>query len=124
MDLLYLWEMEIERANSFQVYFKQQDYLVKVIEQVRRDFNMSGLDFRNGENLPNDYKELFNSVLENLVDHLRSNQLNNLLYRIDIPESSIVKRAEASEKLEFEHILCGMIIERCLLKVLTREKYS
>ncbi len=118
--------MELSKSSSNRVYFEDKDYLKKTLEQVQRDFNMSGLNFDDPRNPPKDYNELFILVLENLADLVRDNdiKLKNLLYRIDISEISIQKRVANTLNGELESILCNMVIERCLLKVLTREKFS
>ena len=118
--------MDLSKSNSNRIYFADKDYLRKTTEQIQRDFNMSGVNFEDPISLPETYNELFTLVLENIAVLVRTsdNQLKNLLYRIDISELSIQKRVANSIDIEIENVISSMLIERCLLKVLTREKFS
>jgi len=118
--------MDLSKTNSKHVYFENKDYLNKVLSQVQRDFNMSGIDFEDPINIPQDYDALFTVVFEPIANLVRSSdiQLKNLLYRIDIPETSIQKRLSSEVNNDLENVITTLVIERCLLKVLTREKYS
>jgi len=118
--------MDLSKSNSNRIYFEDKDYLRKTTEQIQRDFNMSGVNFDDPGSLPETYNELFSLVLENIAGLVRNNdiQLKNLLYRVDISEISIQKRVTNSIDVEIENVISSMLIERCLLKVLTREKFS
>ncbi len=118
--------MDLSKTNSKHVYFENKDYLNKVLSQVQRDFNMSGIDFEGPINVPENYNELFTIVFPAVASLVRSNdiQLKNLLYRIDVPETSIQKRLSSEVNNDLENVITTLVIERCLLKVLTREKYS
>lgn len=118
--------MDLAKSNSNRIYFEDKDYLRKTLEQIQRDFNMSGVNFDDPITLPETYNELFSLVLDSIAVLLRNSddQLKNLLYRIDISEISIQKRLMNTLNSEIDTVISNMVIERCLLKVLTREKFS
>lgn len=112
------------KAN--QLYFEDKKYLQATLNQIQRDFDMSGVIFEGSTIEIKNYQELFKLVLENLIELIEANniQFKNLLYRIDVPEVSIHKRMASESNQNFADVVCSLIIERCLLKVLTREKFS
>jgi hypothetical protein len=91
--------------------------------QVQKDFASCGLDpGLEGPGLVS-YELLLTRVLDQLEEALRRQGVfQNLLYRIDIPESSFVRLKESSEN--FMEDLGKMILEREFMKVITRKLYG
>ena len=118
--------MGLSKANSHQIYFDDKDYLRKTLTQIKRDFDMSGVSFDGDLNNPENYSVLYKLVNDNISKLIHNNniQFKNLLYRIDISELTIHKRMGLSSDVKLDEEVSKLIIERCLLKVLTREKFS
>jgi hypothetical protein len=118
--------MDLLRSNKGLVYLEDKKYLAKVEEQIARDFDMSGLDFEIGKHTPESYQELFDRVYAPIHSLILSGdlQFKNLLYRIDVSEKKIHQRMLLRHEDKLDELVSKMIIERCLQKVLTKEKYS
>ncbi len=87
---------------------------------------MSGVIFNTSIKEVKSYAEVYDLVLENISELIISDspQFKNLLYRIDIPEIAIHKKMALGVNQALEEVLSKVIIERFLLKVLTKEKFS
>src|SRR5664279_3771408 len=99
---------------------KREEEIIKLAaEQVVRDFERFGLEVKFSGKATEAYEELFNQ-LKQYIDILlesQSGRLGALLYQIDVNQkkaTKIIGRKQASEELT------EMILERELLKVLTR----
>ena len=95
-------------------------------EQLRKDFEISGIDVSFIESLPRDL-ELLQRVLTRQLQPLfrvSSGALSSLLYRIDISESNIAKYMGDKPDLKFEEVIVELIIKRILQKVVLKKKYS
>ena len=91
--------------------------------QVQKDFSSCGLD-PGLDDAPNlSYDLLLMRVLDQLEEALRrTGTFQNLLYRVDIPESVFLRLKESSEN--FMQDLAKMILEREFMKVVTRKMYG
>lgn len=71
------------------------------------------------------YEELKRMIAERIRQMLSTNyeQLLNLLYRIDIPESRVAEALSEYPPNEVPEMLAEMIIERQRQKVVTRQQY-
>lgn len=111
---------------ELQKYFDKKAYLNKVLQQIIRDFDMAACPFASPdgeiEELP-ELQELLGRALEPLMKE-NSSRLKNLLYRIDVSEKSIYNEMAVNPNLKLSTLLNARIIERELLKILTREKFS
>lgn len=118
--------MDLIKSDAGDVYFENADYIQRVLSQIQKDFEMSGLAFDLGTHSVHTYSELYTEVVTNIASliHTSSIQFKNLLYRIDVSELSIHKNMAAKNTSQLDEVVSKLIIERCLLKVLTREKYS
>jgi len=118
--------MDLLKNNDYQLYFEDQSYLEKTHAQIQRDFEMCGFTFNVDNTLITNYSKLFHLLLERLeeLSTTGNTSVKNLLYRIDVSEKAILNRMARVQDAEFEEVLTTLIIERSLLKVLTREKYS
>ena len=111
--------MELESLNKTLNTTLNAEVYQKIVEQTEKDFVMSGIQYDFSDLGP---QELLNSLYD-IVEELLSKEyaiLLNLLYRMDIPESSI--RDNNSEDIQQQ--LVELILKREFLKVQTRMKYS
>jgi len=111
--------MELEVLNKTLDTTLNQDMYLKLIEQIQKDFVMSGIQYDFLDLSP---QELMNSLYE-IMEELLSKEyatLLNLLYRMDIPESSIRNQ----ETDDIQQYLVELIVKREFLKVKMRMKYS
>lgn len=94
--------------------------------QIKRDFEMAGCDFELPKNEIEELEELQSALAFNLDPLMKENssRLKNLLYRIDVSEKSIYNEMAVNQDLQLANLLNLKIIERELLKILIREKYS
>jgi len=118
--------MDLRNTKSYELYYADQSYLERTFDQIERDFDMTGISFDRDKNIPKNYQELYQLVYRNIHDLVKKDhsQFKNLLYRIDVSEISIRRKMALNPDLKLEEEISKLIIERCLLKVLTREKFS
>lgn len=118
--------MEMIPKPELQQYFDKKVYLKKVMIQLIRDFEMAGCDFNFPKIEIEDLEELQKVLALNLEPLMKENgpRLKNLLYRIDVSENAIYKEMAGNVDLQLGALLRNKIIERELLKILIREKYS
>lgn len=111
--------MELEVLNKTLDTTLNQGMYLKLIQQIQKDFVMSGIQYDFLDLSP---QELMNSLYE-IMEELLSKEyatLLNLLYRMDIPESSIRNQ----ETDDVQQYLVELIVKREFLKVKMRMKYS
>lgn len=117
--------MDLLRSENGLVYLENKKYLSKVADQIERDFDMCGLALERGNKPPESYHELFELLYPTISKLISSGdtQFKNLLYRIDVSEKKIHQRMLLRHEDKLDEVVSKMIIERCLQKVLTKEKY-
>lgn len=111
--------MDLEVLHSALESQIDEKFYYKLIAQLEKDFVMSGINYDFSDLLPN---QLLNALYE-IVEELLSKEyptLLNLLYRMDIPESSI----NFNEVISVEQHLVNLILKREFLKIQLRMKYS
>ena len=118
--------MDLYKSETGVVYLDNEDYLKRVFSQIARDFDMSGVPFEGENESPSSYKELYDLTLRNISTLINEGSIlfKNLLYRIDVSEKKIHQRMLLRNETQLDEVVSKMIIERCLQKVLTKEKYS
>lgn len=118
--------MDLIKSDSGIIYLEDAGYLQRILEQIKRDFEMSGLGFESEHASVKTYSELYSEVFDNVSNLINTSniQFKNVLYRIDVSELSIHKKMALRNETQLDEVVSKLIIERCLLKVLTREKYS
>lgn len=118
--------MNLELKSSIKSYLNKEEYLEKALQQIQRDFEMSGLSFEGSFDTDVNYQSLLNIVYSNISSLFQGSgsTLKNLLYRIDISEKAIQKKMSDKSEDQIEEVICHLLIERCMLKVLIKEKYS
>jgi len=118
--------MELIPKPELQRYFDKKTYLNKVLQQIKRDFDMAACTFESPDGEIEELEELQRIVDNALEPLLKENgsRLKNLLYRIDVSEKTIYNEMAVNPDLQLANLLNSKIIERELLKILIREKYS
>ena len=96
--------------------------LKETAQQAEKDFYTCGLELALTEEvLP--YDALLSRVVDQVEESIRrSGALQNLLYRVDIPESKFVQLKDTSENFVLD--LSRLILEREFMKVVTRRLYK
>ncbi len=90
----------LQANNSVELLTKLQsvDLYVQLIQQLNKDLHLSNIDFEFQETLTSlELKSLLIEFLMNLITNNYDDYLN-LLYRVDVPEQSLIKLA--SERLQ------------------------
>lgn len=107
---------EIERA-------KMDAQVVELTaRQVIKDFTQFGLEVSFSGDLHNAYDELFDQLDVHIADLLNSSyqRLMALLYQIDVGEAKLAKLIDDRPGSSISEVITEAILERELLKVLTR----
>lgn len=105
---------------------QNEDLFVLFAQQLRKDFESSGLPADFVDRLSRDFETLrtqIAEVLEPLHRHHSAN-LPILLYRVDLSEHQLRKYSAAEPDLSFEMMLAGLIIKRILQKIILRKTFS
>ena len=110
--------------EELQRYRNNKDLIEATIKQINKDFEAAGFDIPLELNL--DYttlKERLSKAINYLLNTFH-HRFISMLYRIDIPDHIILFALDPAEKEPAEQRLADIIIERELLKVLTRNYYK
>lgn len=89
------------------------------LEQLKKDFEMSGINIGFIDLLSNDYKQ----IVMTIKNQLKLSSIDVLLYRVDISESQLKNYCKVNE-LEFLDGASELIVKRILQKVIFRLKYK
>lgn len=119
-------ELILPKQNELSVFPKWQEMLLPVLAQLEKDFQTSGLEWKAEIHLAKNYSELFELLLPHihfLLDR-HSEQLMQLLYRVDIPENQLKKSAQVFPEKSFPQLVTELIILRELHKTLIFKHYS
>lgn len=105
------------------VYKNNKDFLLKTIEQLEKDLGSEGYSIRiKRRNIS--YEDIIHQTLP-IVEKLLNKdifKLQQLIYRIDLPENIFINIIEKSSEPASE--LTQLIIQRELLKVVIRNYYG
>ena len=105
-------------------YHKSIGILKKTNRQIQKDLGIDESEFVFSGDLDVAYEELIHHT-ENLLDLIiktRGELLYSLLYRADVCEKSMVDIID--DELDVNKRLSKLLVERELVKVLTREYYK
>lgn len=114
------------RSDKLKPLLNESELRAKLLLQLAKDLNSSGLNFSLTEEQANSYDSLL-SELEQLIRPLfesNSQKLYGLLYRIDVSEREIAKAGMELKDFSHSQIIAHAIIFRELKKVLIREHYD
>ena len=107
-------------------YKNNKDIIRKTALQVVKDFGIYGYEIALPANLCNAYDDLFDQLLPIIHELLNINisRLYSLLYAIDIGEYKIKRSLNEMNNIPPYEIITHLILNRELVKVLTREYFS
>lgn len=109
--------------NELQNQFQITDFVLKTQKQIAKDFYSSGLyfdeNFESHELLKNEILELIQHRLEEVINQGET-QLLQLLYQIDIPQSTFL---ESIGESNFIMKLSDLILRREAYKVYLRSMF-
>lgn len=97
----------------------------KFKEQLKKDFEGSGLNGDFASTLEPDYNMILNTMMLELdrVNKLAVSKLTGLLYRVDVSELQIKKLSKVKPEADLNAIMAELIIKRELQKVVIKEHY-
>lgn len=107
-------------------YLLKQNLFELFKEQLRKDFESSGISVDFAVHLPADLnalKSLITQQIQYLEQH-QSDRMPILLYRIDISEAQLKKYSQLQPELSYQALLAELIIKRILQKVILKKTYS
>lgn len=115
----------ITREDLIQ-YHNDEQVVRKTADQVIKDFAQFGIDIIFPGDLHMAYNDLFDQLAPHIRFLIRENQTKfySLLYRIDLNESTIQKGSHTMSDLPLYDVITHLILERELMKVLTRIYFS
>ncbi len=122
----YLCRMLSEKLNDISIYKNNEEIIRLTAAQVEKDFASNGIDISFSGNIATAYDELFvqvKPVVQNLLEN-NCNKFSQLLYTIDLSEK---KANEIFANNSFAYAvekITQFILERELLKVITRKHFS
>ena len=98
----------------------------KFKQQLQRDFEMSGSDYYTPVFEGNDLQRIHEAVVYSITKLSNENNLQYyaLLYRIDLTEAQIHKRAQELPETPLMAVVAELIIKRILQKIILKQLYS
>ena len=113
--------MEIATLKNKLNFNSREEYIEGlVIQQLKKDFFVNGIDLSCNSSKSLEDQQLVNEITA-VIDRLLARDLEKLkviLYQIDVPVHSLF--TEADNRVKPPDQIASMIIQRELLKVLTR----
>lgn len=109
--------------SEVEIEFQKNDFVLKTQRQIAKDFNQSGIEFDpDFSNQELDYDQIQLEVESQLIQVMRlgETQLLQLLYQIDIPQSSFL---DLLGKTNIAELLSDLILRREAYKVYLRSKF-
>jgi len=116
----------IPTIEQIEIFKKEQVFLNETFLQVIKDFERVGIDMPEQASQDWSFESLMQLVFPIVNRHLEchSEQIFALFYMIDIPEKAIKEALDDQTDNGVSHAITKLIIERELLKVLTRAYFS
>lgn len=112
--------------HSLEHYKNEQAYLNESFLQLFKDAERTGIELEKSDNENWTFDDLIgylNPIVERLFE-VNSEKIFALFYTIDIPEKAIRAALNDNGPLGVSHAITKLIIERELLKVLTKAYFS
>ena len=117
---------ELEQGIVLQADFRRADLIHQTARQIQKDFAEFGMEITFSGELETAYDELFDQMHEH-IQHLVStdfHKLFNFFYRIDLHEKTIVRTEVQYPEYSKAEVMCHLIIQRELKKVLIRNYFK
>jgi hypothetical protein len=107
-------------------YFNKLDLVRETAEQIKKDFEMFGLEIKFSGNTYDAYEELFDQILPHIDRLITSNRSKfmGILYRIDLSDEQVKTAVNNNSSESFPEIITDLIIRRELQKVVIRNHYK
>ncbi|MFL5765858.1 MAG: hypothetical protein ACJ77K_18075 [Bacteroidia bacterium] len=107
-------------------YFNKLGLIQQTADQIKKDFEMFGLEIKFSGNTYEAYEELFDQILPHIDRLISSNRSKfmGILYRIDLSDEQIKKAVASNASESFPEIITDLIIRRELQKVVIRNHYK
>ena len=107
-------------------YFNKLEYITATAEQIKKDFDLFGIEIKFSGEEENAYNELLYQVSPHIAKLIESNyqKLLNLLYRIDVNESKISAIVNDTTVSSLSEAIADLVIKRELQKIVIRRHYS
>ena len=102
----------------------QVEFVLKTQRQLIKDFGLTGIDFpADFQSIPQDFDRLIFEISARLkeLQSMNPTAFDQLLYRIDIPETILPDLARSDD---FHSSLAEVVLKREAYKVFLRSKYS
>lgn len=112
--------------TDISIYKKDTEIISQTAAQVEKDFASNGIDITFSGNTLSAYDELFpqvNLVVKNLLETNRA-KFSQLLYTIDLSEKKATEIFANNSLADAVEKITHFILERELLKVITRKHFS
>ena len=118
--------MAIISSSELLRYKNDQLIIDKVVSQTQKDFQLYDEKIEFSGNQDTAFEELFNQIKPIIFRMLEldSNRFFSLLYAIDIDEKKVRSLLLGDEEADVAIELTHLILERELLKVVTRQLFS
>lgn len=116
-----------ELSNTEIVNFFNKGLIIEdLINQIKKDLGMYGIDFLLPQNAIISYSELLKSLVHNIEPLFKEdkNRLFSILYRVDISEKDLESAGKELPDYNQIEIVAHQIIKRELKKVLIRKYYK
>lgn len=117
--------MKLEQQN-LEVYYNQQDLIEATANQVIKDFQLYDEQIVFNGSQTTAYEELYVQIKPILFRmlNLDSSRFFALLYAIDVDEKEVKNLVFGEEKIDTASELAHLILERELLKVISRRMFA
>lgn len=120
--------MELPEISNTEIatFFNKELIVEDLINQIKKDLGMYGIDFLLPENSIISYSELLKSLVRNIEPLFKEdkNRLFSILYRVDISEKDLEFAGKELPDYNQIEIVAHQIIKRELKKVLIRKYYK
>lgn len=117
---------KLEQGIVLQSEFRRADLIHQTAQQIQKDFAEFGMEVNFSGELETAYDELFDQMHAHLA-HMLANEYNklfNFFYRIDLNEKTIVRTEMEFPEYSKAEVLCHLIIQREIKKVLIRNYFK
>src|SRR4051812_46652774 len=106
-------------------YFNNIEYINATAEQIKKDFDMFGIEITFSGNPENAYTELLYQISPYISKLIESNykKLLDLLYRIDVNEGKISTIVNDNSTGSLAEAIADLVIKRELQKIVIRRHY-
>ena len=116
----------LEEGIVLQSKFRRVDLIHQTARQIQKDFAEFGMEVSFSGDIEAAYDELFDQMHGHLKTMLAKNYnaIFNFLYRIDLSEKSIVRAESDFPEYSKVEVMCHLIIQREIKKVLIRNYFK